>query len=71
MHLAGTHCREYGFIPSFHWHLLSTYNEPDSAGSWQLEGYCGWRDGERQRAAGHIMPLCKLERGNPSKASVV
>lgn len=28
MHLAGTHCREHGFIPLFHWHLLSTYNVP-------------------------------------------
>lgn len=41
IHFAGTHCRECGFIPPFHWHLLSTDYVPDSAGSWHLEGYCG------------------------------
>lgn len=29
MQFTGKHCRDHGFIPSFHWHLLSTYCVPD------------------------------------------
>lgn len=39
-------CAENVVFHLFQWHLVSTYYVPDSACSWHLEGYCGWRSRE-------------------------